>query len=91
VNLPPPNDSIWRKLVTGETPCHFEFLATKIFLGRAQLVLFDGATEESINNLAAELRHLLEENITHPLVIKDLARLVGAGRTAANDAIPLQH
>jgi hypothetical protein len=58
VNLPPQKDPIWRKLVIGETPCHFEFLATKIFLGRAQLVLFDGATEERIGDLAAELWHL---------------------------------
>ena len=58
--LPPLHHPIWQELVTGEKSVEFEFLATKIFLGRAQMTLFSDNSPEAMYALTKELRGIFE-------------------------------
>ena len=75
MNLQPRYSPIWKKLITGEMSCDFEFLATKIFLGRARLVQISDTSDETLVSLANELFELFEKNKEHPAVLRDLERI----------------
>ncbi len=79
--LPPLHHPVWEELVTGEKTVEFEFLATKIFLGRARMVLFTDKSPESMHSLTRELRGIFEENLTHPAIERDLELLLNRERT----------
>jgi hypothetical protein len=74
--LPSADSPVWRQLVKGEKNCNFEFLATKIFLGRVQLVRFQDCSERTASKLAGELRSIFQKNLSHPAVARDLAKLM---------------
>jgi len=75
LELPAANRRIWRTLIKGEKEYDFEFLAIKIFLGRAKLVQFNDTSEKTIESLITELRALIQQNIDHPAVQRDLMKL----------------
>lgn len=81
--LPPLHHPIWQELVTGEKSITFEFLAIKIFLGRAQMVLFSDHTPETMRSLTKELRRIFENNLTHPAIERDIARLLHRERISS--------
>jgi hypothetical protein len=74
--LPSPYSPIWRKLVSGEKECDFEFLATKIFIGRARVVLLRDNSPQTVESLATGLRNIFHKNQSHPAVERDIAKLV---------------
>ena len=75
MSLPSIEHPVWRQLVTGEKTCEFEFLAIQIFLGRAHMVLSMEDTPENVLSLSRELRGIFEENINHPVIVRDMTKL----------------
>lgn len=75
MSLPPASHPIWRQIVSGEKSPDFEFLATKIFLGRARLQLARDSSPDTLAVLSDQLRALFEKNSSHPMVLRDAEQL----------------
>ena len=72
-SLPSADHSIWSDIITGKKPVQFDFLAAKIFLGRAQMNYKNDPS--SLKNLAKEFHQIFEKNINLPTVKKDIDQL----------------
>ena len=73
--VPPADDPCWLAIVRGEREIAFEYLATRILLGR--LVLLARHKPESASEAAAELHALFAKSVKQPKVQRDLERIRG--------------
>jgi len=77
MNVPDGGHPIWEEIVTGRTRRNFEHLAVQMFLGKAQVVLFQDGSERAIRRLAREIHELFVQNASHPKMQRDLSKLLG--------------
>ncbi|MBN2694874.1 hypothetical protein JXR93_09450 [bacterium] len=75
MDIPSVDSPIWRKLVTGEKSVDFSFLAIKVFLGRAKLMIGSDSSEENIKKVSLELRDLFLKYSSIPTIQKDIELL----------------
>ncbi len=75
MEIPGLNNPIWKDLVTGEKLIDFNFLAIKIFLGRARLLLGNDSSEANIQKLSNELREIFVKHANISVLQKDIELL----------------
>lgn len=66
----------WLKAISGQGHLNFEFLATKIIMGRLHRDYKKDSTSEAVKRFTAELRAFFEKNIKLPKVQADLKKIV---------------
>lgn len=73
--IPPSEHPIWRDLVNGKITCEFDYLATRLLLGRLMAEVAQDPAPETIRRCASEL-HCLFERIAHlPTPRRDLKKI----------------
>ena len=66
----------WQKAISGQTKVAFDFLATKILMGRLNQEYKKDASPANLMKLVAELRAFFEKNIKLPKAMADLKKIV---------------
>jgi hypothetical protein len=78
MTIPIPNESHpgWLKAISGQGPFEFEFLATKIIMGRLNRDYKRETSPAAARKLVAELRDFFQKNIKLPKVQADLKKII---------------
>lgn len=74
MELPNISDPIWEKIVKEEEKIEFDFLATRFFMTRVKIELTKDKSKAK--QFADELYHLLNTNLNHPRVKKDIEKIL---------------
>lgn len=75
MDVPAASDPRWSELLTSVSDPGFEFLAARIFMGRAKAQLKQDGSDGNVSKLAAQLQALYVENARLPKVQRDLAKI----------------
>lgn len=79
MQLPSARNPLWKDLIRSENQYQFDFLATKIILGRLNLRYRLNNSPEELDRGVHELRLFFEKNAHLPKVQNDLKRVFGEG------------
>lgn len=79
MKLPTEQDPIWRELISNADQYQFEFLGTKILLGRLRLRYRQHQTPHETAHCIQELRAFFEKNSHLPKVKTDLSKFIATG------------
>ncbi|MCB0210903.1 MAG: hypothetical protein KDJ52_16305 [Anaerolineae bacterium] len=79
MKLPDEKNPIWKKLVCGERSYQFQFLGTKLILGRLNLRCKKSQSSQEVDACIRELRNFFEQNLHLPKVQIDLKQIFGPG------------
>ncbi len=77
LKIPTETNPVWRKIVSGKELYKFEFIATKILLGRLMVMVQHSPEPDVLARGAAELRNIFVRNIRLPSVQRDLQKITG--------------
>ena len=77
--LPSEQDPIWKELICGGNQYQFDFLGTKIILGRLNLRYRQNQSPQETEKSVQELRAFFEKNSHLPKVQTDLQKVFGVG------------
>lgn len=70
----------WMKAIAGQLPSNFEFLATKILMGRLSLAYQKNPSPLTAKKCIAELRSFFKNNANTPMAQADLHRIIAGGQ-----------
>jgi hypothetical protein len=76
VTIPNESHPGWLKAITGQGNFEFEFLATKIIMGRLNRDYKKDCSPLAVKKFATELRSFFQKNIKLPKVQADLKKIV---------------
>jgi hypothetical protein len=79
MQLPDEQNPVWKELIYGESQDQFDFLATKIILGRLSLRYRQNPSPQMIERCVQELRRFFDKNSHLPKVQADLKKIFGEG------------
>jgi hypothetical protein len=77
MQIPTEQNPIWEELISGESQHQFEFLGTKIILGRLRMRYRKCQSPQEVNKYVHELRTFFEKNLHLPKVQTDLKKVFG--------------
>ncbi len=77
MQLPAPTHPKWVNVISGADVPPFEFLATKVLLGRLNLEYKKDPSPDKTNKSVLELRAFFEKNSNLPKVQADLNKIFG--------------
>jgi hypothetical protein len=77
MDIPSPNHPGWAAVIKGEKSPSFEYLATKILLGRLNLAYRKDPNPKALQDGIAVLREFLRKNSTVPKVQADIRAITG--------------
>ena len=75
MDVPAASDPRWSELITSVSDPGFEFLAARIFMGRAKAQLKQDGSPTNVSKLVGQLHALYSENARLPKVQRDLAKI----------------
>ena len=75
MDVPADSDPRWAELLTSASDPGFEFLAARIFMGRAKAQLKQDGSPANVSKLVAQLQSLYAQNARLPKVQRDLAKI----------------
>jgi hypothetical protein len=76
MTIPTDNHPGWQKAISGQTKVVFEFLATKILMGRLHQEYKKDASPGNVKKLVAELRGFFLKNVKLPKAQRDLQKII---------------
>lgn len=79
MQIPSARNPLWKELIRSESEYAFEFLATKIILGRLNLKFRLNNSPEELDRCVYELVAFFEKNSHVPKVQNDLKLIFGEG------------
>ena len=79
MNVPSTSHPLWKDIVTGKKQVQFDFLASKMMVGRISILLSTDDSEAVIQKSVQDLHDIFSKNINLPKVQNDLKKLFGEG------------
>ena len=76
MNIPNPEDLVWEKVIKKDQSFHFEFLATKILVGRLALQYSRLNSPQTLQNCKRDLHNFFAKNSSTPKVLADLKKII---------------
>ena len=77
MSLPAQTDPRWKNVIQLDRDYNFQFLATKILLGRLRLKYKQNQTPQTLENAATELYQFFSKNMNLPKAVNDLGEILG--------------
>lgn len=75
MNIPPASDPIWKKVITGQRKCNFDYLAAKLLQAMLMRSFNKDPSHANSSKCCETLRELFVQNSDQPLAQNDLKKI----------------